>query len=201
MDSTDTDIRLSLRERRRATTRKEIADCAADLFERQGVQATTAEAIAEAAGLSLRTFYRYCPTKEDALTSVHAECVEPLVDALAARPHGEPLAVSARAALLTSAALVSDGELRRVVRIALSEPQLTTRWLASARRTEERLTPVVAARTGTDPDALRPRLLAGLIVSAATTAMEHWATREDAGPLDAVTAEAFETAAGCLAGV
>ncbi|MDX2939798.1 helix-turn-helix domain-containing protein, partial [Streptomyces ipomoeae] len=58
---------LPLRERRRDATRREIAHCAAALFESQGFQATTVEEIAYAAGLSLRTFYRYCESKETAL--------------------------------------------------------------------------------------------------------------------------------------
>ena len=47
---------IGLRERRRSQTRAEIAEAALDLFERQGVAATTVEDIAAAAGISPRTF-------------------------------------------------------------------------------------------------------------------------------------------------
>ena len=58
---------IGLRERRRSQTRAEIAEAAIDLFERQGVATTTVEDIAAAAGISPRTFYRLCGTKEQAV--------------------------------------------------------------------------------------------------------------------------------------
>lgn len=58
---------MSLTQRRRAATELEIARAAAALFAHQGIEATTVESIADQAGISLRTFYRYFPTKEEAL--------------------------------------------------------------------------------------------------------------------------------------
>lgn len=58
---------LGLRERRRQATRRELADAALGLFERHGVHGTTADDIAEAAGVSPRTFFRYAATKENAV--------------------------------------------------------------------------------------------------------------------------------------
>lgn len=56
----------SLTERRRAQTSNEIHEAAMALFERQGVEATTVAEIAEAAGISSRTFFRYFDNKEHA---------------------------------------------------------------------------------------------------------------------------------------
>jgi AcrR family transcriptional regulator len=56
----------SLTERRRAQTSSEIHEAAITLFERQGVEATTVAEIAEAAGVSSRTFFRYYDNKEHA---------------------------------------------------------------------------------------------------------------------------------------
>ncbi|MBF6351992.1 MULTISPECIES: TetR/AcrR family transcriptional regulator [Nocardia] len=56
---------LDLRARRRNATRIEIREAALALFERQGVDRTTSEEIARAAGISQRTFFRYFATKEE----------------------------------------------------------------------------------------------------------------------------------------
>ncbi len=58
---------MSLTQRRKAATELEIARAAAALFARQGIESTTVESIADQAGISLRTFYRYFPTKEESL--------------------------------------------------------------------------------------------------------------------------------------
>src|SRR5437879_10660097 len=49
------------------TTRETIRDAAMDLFEAVGFADTTAQAIAERAGVSLRTFFRYFDCKEATL--------------------------------------------------------------------------------------------------------------------------------------
>lgn len=59
--------RPSLMERRRQDSRDEIVAIAIGLFVRDGFEATTVEAIAEAAGCSPRTFYRYFGSKEDVM--------------------------------------------------------------------------------------------------------------------------------------
>lgn len=56
-----------LRERRRHETRRLITEAAIDLFTRQGVDETTSDQIAAAAGVSPRTFFRYAATKEHAI--------------------------------------------------------------------------------------------------------------------------------------
>src|SRR5438128_1206183 len=60
--------RPTLTERRKAQTRREIAETALALFARQGYDGVSAETIAEEAGVSLRTFYRYF-TGKDAVPS------------------------------------------------------------------------------------------------------------------------------------
>ena len=59
-----------LQRRRREATRLEIAEAAVTLFMEQGFDATTVDQIAKVAGVSLRTFYRYCDSKDDVLTAV-----------------------------------------------------------------------------------------------------------------------------------
>lgn len=55
-----------LRERTRRAVRAELSRLAVELFTERGFEQTTVEDIAEAAGLSKRSFFRYFPSKEDA---------------------------------------------------------------------------------------------------------------------------------------
>lgn len=56
---------VSLREQYAAATRERILSAVADLIERGELEELTVPAVAEASGVSLRTIYRYYPTRED----------------------------------------------------------------------------------------------------------------------------------------
>jgi AcrR family transcriptional regulator len=56
---------VSLREQYAAATRERILSAVADLVERGELEELTVPAVAEASGVSLRTIYRYYPTRED----------------------------------------------------------------------------------------------------------------------------------------
>ncbi len=62
-----TEMDSPLRERRRRQTAREIESAALELFRAHGFTATTAQDIAAKAGMSPRTFFRYCDTKVDAV--------------------------------------------------------------------------------------------------------------------------------------
>lgn len=56
-----------LRERKKAATRVAIETAAVDIAHEKGYDAATAEAIAARAGVSLRTFFNYFPSKDTAI--------------------------------------------------------------------------------------------------------------------------------------
>ena len=58
---------VSLREQHALATRERILEAVADLLERDEVKELTVPAVAEASGVSLRTVYRYYPTREELL--------------------------------------------------------------------------------------------------------------------------------------
>jgi AcrR family transcriptional regulator len=72
-----------LRERKRRETLQRIAEVGLKLFSEHGYEATTLEAIAEAAGISPRTFFYYFKTKDEVLqfwqSSGFAEAVAPAI--------------------------------------------------------------------------------------------------------------------------
>jgi AcrR family transcriptional regulator len=75
---TNDDGSLNLRERRRRATSAEISEAALALFERKGMAATTVHEIAQAAGVSDRTCFRYLGSKEEAVLTIAAEFEAPL---------------------------------------------------------------------------------------------------------------------------
>lgn len=110
------------REGHRLTQRRlAVIDIALALFEEQGYEAATVESIADAAGISVRTFYRYFDTKDGVLGTLGNSLVEELIDRSPAH-----LSVSSLALEL---AQISDEHLqdRRIeltVRLLREQPEL-----------------------------------------------------------------------------
>jgi AcrR family transcriptional regulator len=162
-----------LRRRRREATELEIAEAAVRLFIDQGYEATTVEQIAAAAGVSPRTFYHYCGSKDNALAPVVIAGSERFVEMIADAPTDRPLAQVISAAAISVMQDQAQSTLRRdAVTIMLTTPALRFRWLGF-REWQADLTPVLAHRFGWPTDALQPSALAALIAGAVNFAVEH----------------------------
>jgi AcrR family transcriptional regulator len=81
-------------------TREALRRAALVRFLAQGVEDTSAEQIAEDAGVSLRTFYRHFTSKHDLLFADYDAGLHWFRSALAARPDDEPITESVRVAVL-----------------------------------------------------------------------------------------------------
>ncbi|AKK02704.1 TetR/AcrR family transcriptional regulator [Corynebacterium epidermidicanis] len=79
-----------LRESKKAATRAAIAAAAAEIAMRDGADAVTVAAIAEAANVSTRTFHNYFASREEAL----GEYLRGSVEALLAKAEGIPATTS-----------------------------------------------------------------------------------------------------------
>ncbi|SHL97539.1 TetR/AcrR family transcriptional regulator [Roseibium suaedae] len=77
------------RERKRRETLDRIADTALTLFVKNGYDATTLDAIAEASGISRRTFFYYFKSKEEILATWQRELPETFRAAILAEPSGQ----------------------------------------------------------------------------------------------------------------
>ncbi|AUG80955.1 TetR family transcriptional regulator [Kitasatospora sp. MMS16-BH015] len=192
----ETTQRPSLTERRKAATQQEIALAAAMLFAEHGPEATTAEDIARAAGISLRTFYRYFRTKEDAVAPLLSAGVRDWIEELAAAPAEsgltEALEQAAGRALTPAPGRPAEALdwVRGLLRVMADAPDLLAVWHRVHHASELALIPVLAPRTGADP--LEARLAAAAANTAMRVALETWAASE------APAAEAAALAARCL---
>lgn len=177
------DAPLDLRARRHAATHQDIHRAALDLFERQGVRATTVHQIAELAGVSTRTFFRHFTSKEQAALPGQRR-LEAAIDDLRA-PADTSLAalLSAVEDAAAEAMTAPDDEAQRIARLLPAEPDLQALALAQeqllAARLRDRLHDL---RPDLDPGLLL--LLAQIVTTTWQTAWTRWAENRDTDPVD-----------------
>jgi AcrR family transcriptional regulator len=169
----------------------ELEDIALRLFEQRGFSHVTVEEIAAAAGISVRTFYRYFPSK-DLLLQVDIDRRGAAVrTALAARPVEEPLLTSLRVAL-TEAMGAEDPELlRRWITVMSSNPDLIRGVLGGIQmKIHGVIAEFVASRLDLADDAFTATIMAGAVGGAVQAALRHWSVT--GGDLAATIAQSLE---------
>ena len=103
--SGEADNELGPWERRRIRTSLEIECVALQEIADRGLDSVTGEQIANAAGISTRTFFRYFKNVRDVLTAVTSRETERLCALVRARPLDEPLLDAFRAVYQDFAAI------------------------------------------------------------------------------------------------
>jgi AcrR family transcriptional regulator len=170
----------TLVERRRRLLRDEIGMIAVDLFASRGFDSVTVDDIAEAAGTSPRTVFRYFASKDEIVLYLVRRLDERLIAALDSRPAGEGAATALRNAYC-STSHVTPGDHERVLQLArvLAETP-TLRARAHGERVDENdeLLTHLAGRMGLTADDPRVRVLATSMAAVATVEFHRWA---DAG--------------------
>jgi AcrR family transcriptional regulator len=156
----------------------EIETVALNLFADRGYDDVTTEDIARSCGMSVRTFFRYFGAKRDVVLAVPRRSMAVLCDLVEARPQGEPLLASWRAAAIES---ISSDEIDlalvlRLKAILQDNPELVEAINGDA-DLNERFVRTNAQRLGVDPgDDLRPLVVAGAVRQALVAAMEQWSS-------------------------
>ena len=161
-----------LRERKKAKAMAAIQEHALRLFAKQGYAATTVEQIAEAAEVSPSTFFRYFKTKE---AVVLYDSLDPLImEAFRAQPAELMVIQALRAAIKTVFTAVPPKRLALEMRrheLARTVPELKTSMLDEMMRNIDMLAVMIAGRTGSNPDDLGVRNLAGAIIGVGMAAL------------------------------
>lgn len=85
-----------LREAKKEQTRSALSAATLELVSTRGYEATTVDAIAHAAGVSVRTFHNYFPGKAAALAHLAADLIAEYHDELRARPDTDTCADALR---------------------------------------------------------------------------------------------------------
>ncbi|MGO4250381.1 TetR family transcriptional regulator [Micrococcaceae bacterium Sec5.1] len=177
---------LGLRERRRRETLREVSDAALQLFERNGFTETTVDDIADAAGISQRTFFRYYATKEQAVCVNDVGLGAVMDETVAVIRSGAPVVAALEDAWMR---LFGEFDARpeehrrtlRVRRLVQSEPALLARTLANEAERIDELTDAAVDAAGASADVLTARALVALVSTTTRLAFDEWARRAEMG--------------------
>ncbi|MFK4790425.1 TetR/AcrR family transcriptional regulator [Microbacterium sp. ZW T5_56] len=185
MDSAPT-----LTERRRLATQLEIAEAAARLFGERDAKTVTVEEIAAAAGVSPRTYYRYFPTKEDAVAPLLSVGAATWRAAIEEADDSDVRDSIARAIERVLTPLEDPNEpavalTRGLLRSTLQDSALWAVWQRVNADSERLLASVIATRLGTSArgakhDVTAARLLAAAATAAIRLSLESWSSDDAA---------------------
>ncbi|MFE7409514.1 TetR/AcrR family transcriptional regulator [Streptomyces laurentii] len=175
-----------LRERKKRATREALREAALRLAVERGPDRVRVEDIAEAAGVSPRTYNNYFASREQAIVSaVTADREARIAAAVAARPADVRLADAVTDAVVEQFTHADEHEQRALLLITTNaalrdafldatagiEPPLAT---VLAERLDERLDERLGERLGGDAEAPAARVLAASVAAAVRIALEGW---------------------------
>jgi AcrR family transcriptional regulator len=164
--------------RRRTLLLAEYEQIAWKLFAQRGFREVTVDEIAEAAGVSARTLFRYFPTKEDFLLGFTRRGLQALVERIAEHePSSDP--VRSVWQLIRSHLLQDPQDVRLLTlwrRAAADAPEIHARVRGERVHalTEVVMDYCARSKGGAGPDDPEPRLLAGMVVGVETAVIELW---------------------------
>ncbi|AEN09574.1 MULTISPECIES: TetR family transcriptional regulator [unclassified Streptomyces] len=185
---------VGLRERKKAATRQAVHEATLRLTVEHGFDHVTVEAVADAAGISRRTFSNYFTNKEDALLYGEEQHIGALVQAVRDRPAEEPAWAALRAAMAQFAERMAPPEREWAIRtrLALRHPSLLARQLANHAALERDLADAVATRATPSGEPVRPFVLAAAFLASLRIAMRIWIEEDEARGPGAVIDEIME---------
>jgi AcrR family transcriptional regulator len=168
---------MSLRERKKNATREALSEAALKLALEHGADNVRVDDIAEAAGVSPRTYNNYFSSREQAIVAaIVAERALRAGAALRDRPLDEPLDEAVIESLIEQYTSEPAGE---TLKLLTSAPSLRSEFVATVGGLEQPLAAAIIARTGIDE--LAATVLAAAVSAAARVAVERWVQPRPSG--------------------
>ena len=192
---TEAPIELGRRERKKLETRRALASAALHLAAERGPDQITIEDIAEAADVSVRTFFNYFSSKEEAIVGWDHAGLAAAAARLLERPADEPPLDAMRNVVRGFIENAPDWADERALRQRLvrEHPSLLPRHLASHYELERALLNAMAERLGVDPDGdLYPAVVVSTSVHAMRLALSWWEAKGRKASLRTLLDEAFD---------
>lgn len=170
----------SLKTRKQQVVRDALSAAAEALFLERGFEAITVEEIAQAAGVSRRTFFRYYKSKEAVMAERDDRLGEQLLAELAARPLNEPPLLAIRNALVPAIeySLMEPDLVRNTISLLRETSALRRAVMERRNRLEERIAALMVERMGVTEQDNTPMLLAFLTRALHDTAFNAWYDHE-----------------------
>ena len=168
-------MKKSLQSRKRQLVLDAIYDAAIVLFAKKGFDKTTIDEIAEAAGISRRTVFRYFESKDDLLALNTIHCGEALIKTVAScSTEFSLLEVVHEAVLAGTKFTESQRHTHQIIEIAKRSVSARQAHLSRWMEVEDKLASAYAARMRSRRDYLRPRLVAGMTLLILNAATSSW---------------------------
>ena len=166
----------NLRARKQEFVRNAIFEAAIEIFAAKGFDATTVEEVAQAAGVSRRSFFRYFASKDDLLAQNVVDYGIALREAIAGcPPEFSPLEVLRETVHSVGMQSASHPLTRQVIEIAQRSPSARQAHLSRWIEVEDRVAEAFAGRLkSASKEDLRPRLMASLTLSVVNVAIIAW---------------------------
>ena len=184
-----------LRERKKNETRVAIQQAVLFLALGRGLEAVTADEIAAAANVSVRTFHNYFGSKEEALVAAWVSEFEVYVDALRDRPADEPILDALEHVFGELASRIGEhpGEAESHADLLWTSTALTRYRSVLLDQAIRIVTDIVAARTGTDAATdIYPHLVTAAAISAMVTGYQFTRASGATGDRSRLLHQAFE---------
>jgi AcrR family transcriptional regulator len=173
---------VGLRERKKLATRQALAIAAMRLAVQHGVENVLVEDIAEAAGVSARTFNNYFSSKYEAICSLGFDRAIRVGAALRERPAGEDLWQAIEAAVMSEYGAADqplDPEWMAGIRVVTSTPALRGEYLKVQHMIQYSLAEAIAIRLGgAAAGSMFPRILAASVTGVVQVVTERWVTSD-----------------------
>lgn len=194
-----------LRERKKRATRAALAEAAVRLAAEHGADKVTVEAISAAAGVSVRTFFNYFDSRDDAFVVIDADAGARMRRAILDAPAAlSPLEALRDAMAAELAEAEQQHELWRLhAEVLHASPHLLARGVGAHMAAEADLAVALAERLcatgdGTGTPGLYPRLLAAVAGAAVRTSVDHWSAHQQEAAFLDVFHEVFSLLAAGL---
>jgi TetR/AcrR family transcriptional regulator, regulator of mycofactocin system len=185
--------------RRRSTTPHHITDVAIELFAARGFDDVSVDDVAEAAGISRRTLFRYYASKNAIPWGEFDSHLQHLRDLLDNVEKKVPLGQALRAALLAFNTFDQSETVRhrQRMRVILQTAELQAYSMTMYAGWREVIAGFVAARSGAKTTDLFPQTVAWTMLGVALSAYEYWLSDESVSLPNAL-GNAFDSIAGGL---
>lgn len=173
---------MGLREEKKDQTRRLIADTAWRLFADRGFDSVSVAEVAREARVSEATAFNYFRTKEDMFFFRLEATGSRLIDAVSARPAGEPVLTAVRRHMLLvsgqlAQAAAGDGvalaRLRTVNRVIAASPALLARERQVMARTSGALADLIIAEAEHAGDPVGAHVVANALVGVQGALIDH----------------------------
>lgn len=163
----------TLQVRKQQAVREAIWEAATDLFAKEGFEETTVDAIADSAGISRRSFFRYFSSKNDLMAYGMVIYGQELTEAIDACPAAySPFEVFRETVLRVAQRTASHPRTRKIIEIGTRYPEARAAELSRFHEVQDRVAAAFVRRKGVDKHA--SALLAGMTLQVLGVTFRTW---------------------------